>query len=46
MKEIDFSLIDFNIRVTNPFFIIRIKEGTIHVEKVEPFFSKENAYSY
>lgn len=44
MKEIDFSLIDFNTRVTNPFFIIRIKEGTIRVEKVEPFFLKENAY--
>ena len=44
MENIDFSLIDFDVRVTDPFFIVRIHGGNISVEKVEPKFSKENDY--
>lgn len=44
MKEIDFSLIDFNTRLIAPFLVVRLKEGNIEVEEIEPIFTKLNDY--
>lgn len=44
MREIDFSLIDFNIYINDPMLIVRINKENITIQGVEAMFVRQNDY--
>lgn len=44
IKNVDFSSIDFNIKIKSPLLIVRINEGNIKVQGIEVTFVRDNNY--
>lgn len=44
MRDIDFSSIDFNVRINESMLIVRINKGNITIQGIEAMFVRENDY--
>ena len=44
MKDINYSAIDFDIKINNPILVVRINKGNIKIQCIEAMFIKENDY--
>ena len=43
-KEIDFSLINFNVRINDPFYIVKINDNKIEVKGINILYVKDDDY--